>query len=119
MNTGTLTVVADQTEPIEGRFRLSPLTTDQTAPATITLYVESKSSRTDVPDALSGRYTTVGPNGRTDGIVGTRSGNHIELAFLLNQLAHDTIDVFAGELANGVLTGTYRKRGGQAVFVKQ
>lgn len=119
MNTGTITVVADQTEPIEGRFRLSPLTTDQTAPATITLYVESASSRSDVPDALSGRYTTVGPNGRTDGIVGTRSGNHIEIAFLINQLAHDTVDVFTGDLANGVLTGTYRKRGGQAVFVKQ
>ena len=119
LSTGTLTVVADQTEPIEGRFRLTPAVTDPSAPATITLYVESKSTRADVPDALSGRYTTTGPNSRTDGIVGQQSGTHIVLAILANQLATDTVDVFTGELSGGLLRGSYRKRAGTAVFVKQ
>lgn len=119
MTSGTLTVTADQTEPVEGRFRLTPSTADATAPATLTLYVESKSTRADVPDALSGRYVTNGPNARTDGIIGTQSGTHVTLAFLANQLMQDTVDVFTGELSNGTLTGTYRKRSGTAVFVKQ
>jgi len=120
LSTGTLTTVADQTEPIEGRFRLTSTATDATATATITLYVESKSTRADVPDALSGRYSTVPPNGRSDGIIGQIvGGTHVTLAFLANQLATDTVDVFQGELVNGTITGSYRKREGGATFVKQ
>ena len=32
-----------------------------------------------MPDALSGRYTTGGANGRSDGIVGTQNGNSVTL----------------------------------------
>jgi hypothetical protein len=118
VTSGTLTVTADQTEPIEGRFRLTPPAADVAAPATLQLYVESKSSRSDVPDALSGRYTTSGVSPRTDGIIGELSGSAVTLIFLSNQLVTDTLDVFKGQLSNGTITGTYRKRAGTAVFVK-
>jgi hypothetical protein len=119
LTTGTLNVIADQTEPIEGRFRLSGTSLDPTTPTVFTLYVEAKSTRADVPDAISGRYTTSGVTPRTDGIIGLRVGNQVSLALLANQLIADTVDVFVGELQGTTLTGTYKKRGGTAVFVKQ
>lgn len=119
MTTGTLSVVADQTEPIEGRFRLTPAAADPAAPALLTLYLEAKSTRPDVPDALSGRYTTTGPGTRSDGIIGELSGSKVTLVFLANQLAQDTLDVFTGELSGNTLTGVYRRRNGVATFVRQ
>jgi hypothetical protein len=117
LNSGTLTVTADQTEPVEGRYRLTPFTqTSTTRATTITLYVESKSTRPDVPDALSGRYTS--PM-RNDGIIGELSGTTITFALLADQLVGDTVDVFSGELKGTTITGTYRKQGTTAVFVKQ
>ena len=117
LTSGTLTVTADQTEAIEGRYRLTPFVqASSTLASTLNLYVESKSSRPDVPDALSGRYTS--PS-RNDGIVGERNGSAITFALLRNQLSGDTIDVFTGELQGTTLTGTYRKQGGTVVFVKQ
>jgi hypothetical protein len=114
---GTLSVTADQTEAIEGRFRLTPNVTNPAPPAnTIVLYVESTSSRADVPDALSGRYVSTT---RNDGIIGQRTGNIISFALLANQLSGDTLDVFNGELQGTTLTGSYRKAGGPVVFVKQ
>jgi hypothetical protein len=119
LNSGTLTVTADQADPIEGRFRAQSISPDPALPFTLTLYVESQSTRADVPDALSGRYTVAGPTGRSDGIIGVRTGNKVALALLANQLVADTVDVFVGELQGTTLTGTYRKRGGTVVFVKQ
>lgn len=119
LTTGTLNVIADQTDSIEGRFRLTPASSDATAPSTIVLYTESKSVRSDVPDAITGRYTTSGPNARSDGIIGTKIGSVVTLTFLINQLATDTVDVFEGELIGNTLTGNYRKRSGSFVFVKQ
>lgn len=118
LTSGTLTVTADQTEPIEGRFRLQ--TADAAPPATqLVLYIESKSTRAGQPDALSGRYNTTAPNFRGDGVIGEQSGQTITLALLNNQSAGDTADVFVGTLQGATLTGTYRKHGGTAVFLKQ
>jgi hypothetical protein len=119
MTSGSLTVIADQTEPIEGRFRATPQSEDPTAPLTLTLYIESKSLRPDVPTTISGRYTTAPPNARADGIVGEISGTKVAFAILANQLASDTLDVFTGELSGNTITGSYRKRTGTAVFVRQ
>ena len=117
LNSGTLAVTADQTEPVEGRYRLTPFSQAETTRATtITLYIESKSTRADVPDALSGRYTS--PI-RNDGIIGEMTGTMITFALLVDQLAGDTVDVFSGELKGTTITGTYRKQGTTAVFVKQ
>ena len=122
LNSGTLTVVADQTEPIEGRYRVTSATGDATSfISTITLYVESPPAKgaTDATTALSGRYTSAGPNGRTDGIIGRMNGNSVSFAVLANQLAGDTVDVFTGTLSGGTLSGKYRRRTGEVVFAKQ
>lgn len=120
LNSGTLTVVADQTEPIEGRFRVTAATGDATSfISTVFLYVESPPAKGQTTTALSGRYTTVGPNARTDGVIGRLNGNSVSFALLANQFAGDTVDVFTGTLDGTTLSGRYKKRTGEVVFVKQ
>ena len=118
LNSGTLTVVANQTEPIEARFRLTSSGVGASVANQFTLYVESKAAREDLPTALSGRYVTPVPNARGDGILGEQIGTSVTLALLLNQLGGDTVDVFTGELRGDTLTGQFRKNGGTAVFLR-
>jgi hypothetical protein len=106
LTNGTLTVIADQTQPIEGRFRLQP-TPDSIFVSSFNLYIESRAASSTAPAALSGRYTATGPNPRADGIVGRIKGNDVVLAFLGNQSAADTLAVFVGQLNNGVLKGQF------------
>jgi hypothetical protein len=91
-------------------------------PVTLTLYVESKSSRADVPDALSGRFTTT-INVNSRGVLGQQAGLSVALVTIANQLAHDTIDVFTGELsADGrTLSGSFRSTAddGRVTYIKQ
>jgi hypothetical protein len=119
LTTGTLSVTADQTEPIEGRFRLANGSASTNAYASvITLYVESKAARSDLPDALTGRYSTPSPNSHTDGIVGQQMGDNVTLAFLGSQLAGDTLEFFDGLLVGDTLVGRYTIHGGGATFVR-
>ncbi|MGE5101486.1 MAG: DUF4249 family protein [Deltaproteobacteria bacterium] len=119
LNSGTLTVVANQTEPIEARFRLiSAGGTAATVASQFTLYVESKATRSDLPTALSGRYVAPAPTPHGDGILGQQLGSSITLALLANQLSGDTVDVFTGELRGDTLSGSYRKNGGTSVFLR-
>jgi uncharacterized protein DUF4249 len=121
LNSGTLNVTADQTEPIEGRFRLTSVSGGAVAVQArqLTLYVESPAARDGLPAALSGRYVGFGVQPPNDGIIGQQLGNTITLALLSNQLAGDTLDLFAGVLRGDTLSGTYKKAGGQVVFVRQ
>lgn len=118
LNNGTLTVIADQAEPNEGRFRLLTNLTTNTYASQFVLYVESEPARDGLPIALTGRYTTSLPNSRSDGIVGRQFGTTITLALLSNQLAVDTLEVFLGQLRGDTLSGSYRKSGGSATFVR-
>jgi hypothetical protein len=119
LNSGTLTVTANQTEPIEGRFRLASSTGGAGPVASqFTLYIESNATREDLPSALSGRYITAGVNVRGDGILGQQFGTTITLALLANQLSGDTVDVFTGELRGETLSGSYAKAGGISVFLR-
>jgi hypothetical protein len=120
LNSGTLTVVADQTEPIEGRFRLMTLGLSGGVPPAnqLTLYVESKATRGNLPAALSGRYVTPIPNARADGVLGQQLGSTITLVLLANQLSGDTVDVFTGELHGDTLRGNYRKSGVTSTFLR-
>lgn len=119
LNSGTLTVVADQTEPIEGRFRVTSATGDAASfISTVSLYIESPPAKGQEA-ALSGRYTLGGPNPRSDGIVGRMNGTAVSFAVLANQLAGDTVDVFTGTLEGTTLSGKYKRRTGVVVFVKQ
>lgn len=118
LNNGTLTVIADQTEPNEGRFRLLTNLSTNAFASQFVLYVESKPARDGLPIALTGRYTTSPPNSRSDGIVGQQFGTTVALVLISNQLAVDTLEVFNGELRGDTLSGSYRKSGGSATFVR-
>ncbi len=118
LNTGTISVVADQTEPIEGRFRATPAGNQQTFANRLTLYIESKAASPDLPDALSGQYTVFGTNARIDALLGRQSGETVVLALLRNQQVADTEDVFVGRLNGDTLTGAFRTHGGPVVYVR-
>ena len=118
LQSGTLTVTADQTEPIAGRYRASS-TPDPLAPATLNVYLESPAARSGLPAALSGRYVTAGPAAHADGLLGELNGTSVTIALLGNQLAGDTVDVFTGEFDGTAITGHYRERAGTVVFTKQ
>ncbi len=120
MTNGTLTVVADQTQPVEGRYRAQPSVDSTSLAASFNLYIESPAVRSDAPAALSGRYQSPGPTLHADGIIGAMLGSQVTLAFLANQLASDTVDVFVGQLGSGVLRGAFRSNPGVLVtFAKQ
>lgn len=121
LTSGTLVVAADQTDPIEGRFRASAFVPDGSV-STMNLYVESKSTRSDLPDVLSGRFTTAGINPVANGIVGEMNGSRVTLVLVSNQLAQDTLDVFTGELSSDgrTLAGVFRTQGNsQFTYVKR
>lgn len=110
----TFNVVAPQTAPAEGVFRLvGDLNDFMSAPnQTLVLYVEARSARSDQPDALSGRYEKVPKLGavgcQTCGLLGTVKGNQVTLDFLEDWFANDTADVFTGEIRGDTIVGTYR-----------
>lgn len=118
LSSGTITVTADQTDPIAGRYRASAAP-DPLTPASLNLYVESPAARAGLPASLSGRYVTAGPVGHADGLIGHIDGTSVSIALLGNQLAGDTVDVFTGEFDGKTITGHYRDRAGTIVFTKQ
>jgi hypothetical protein len=118
LTNGTLTVIADQTEPIEGRFRIQAPVDSAVQVTSFNLYVESPAINSNAPAALSGRYVMTGPNPRIDGLIGKMKGNDVTLAFLANQSAGDTIAVFVGQLSNGVLKGQFAAGGVAATYAK-
>ena len=118
LTNGTLTVVADQTEPIEGRFRIQAPVDSAIPVSSFNLYIESPAINGNAPAALSGRYITTGANPHVDGLIGKMKGNDVSLAFLTNQSASDTIAVFVGQLSNGVLKGQFAVSGVAATYSK-
>jgi hypothetical protein len=120
-----LHVVAPQTEPIAGSYRVvgSP---DELAAGPhlgLELYVESPSARSDQPDALSGRVhrkvTFTSPGCEFCGVLGTAQNGRVTLNFLRNWSASDTAEVLTGEIRGDTIVGQYRTAGGFAHFVKQ
>ena len=118
LSSGTLTVTADQIDPIAGRYRASA-EPDPLTPASLNLYVESPAARAGLPASLSGRYVTAGPIVHADGLIGQIDGTSVSIALLGNQLIGDTVDVFTGEFDGKTITGHYRYRLGTVVFTKQ
>jgi hypothetical protein len=119
-----LNVVAPQSEPIAGTFRLvgTPSELSATPYLWLELYVESAASRSDQPDALSGRTfrrRSLGEVGCTlCGVLGSARDGHVELQLLSAWSARDTTDTFVGELRGDTLVGSYRFAGGIARFVR-
>jgi hypothetical protein len=109
LTSGTVTVIADRTEPVEGRYRLLPASSSGPTPFTsdMTVYIESKAARSDLPTALSGRY--VSSTGRVDGIIGEEQDGVIKLSLLNNQLSGSKLDTFTGTLRGDTLVGSFQR----------
>ena len=118
-------VIAPQTEQAAGLFRFDgPPEQRATTPyLSLELYVESRAARSDQADALSGRFerrpTFSEPNEPIDGLLGTVRSGRVELSFLRNWSASDTVEVFTGDIRGDTITGSYRGFGGIVRFVKQ
>ncbi|HEX6051225.1 MAG TPA: hypothetical protein VFZ21_18215 [Gemmatimonadaceae bacterium] len=118
-------VVAPQTEPAAGLFRFDgpPEQAATTPYLSLELYVESRAGRSDQADALSGRFerrpTFTQPNDPIDGLLGTVHNGRVQLSFLRNWSATDTVEVFTGEIRGDTISGSYRGFGGFVRFVRQ
>jgi hypothetical protein len=120
-----LRVVAPQAEPISGNFSFVGTPAEMIAAPylSLELYIESRSSRGDQADALSGRYVRQMHFGQTGcvtcGLLGSARSGQIEIAFLTDWYARDTAEVFTGELRGDTIVGRYRGFGGNVHFVRQ
>jgi hypothetical protein len=117
-------VVAPQTAPSEGMFRLvgTPVQLATALYLSLDLYIESRSSRSDQPHALSGRCEKrlgIGESDPIRGVLGTARNGQIELALLRRWSARDTIDIFTGEVRGDTIAGRFRGSGGVVHFVRQ
>jgi hypothetical protein len=120
-----LTVIAPQPEQASGHFIFTGSNTERsfTPYLSFDLYVESPAARGDQADALSGRYN-VRP--RLDysgclvcGLLGNTKGGHIDLYFVKDWSAADTVERLSGEIRGDTIVGSYRGFGGIARFVRQ
>ena len=118
-----VSVVATQTEAVAGTFKFVGVPAEVTPYPGITLYVESRAARSDQPDALSGRYengtTLAHPGCTVCGLLGSVKNNRVELAFLKDWSARDTVEILTGELRGDTIVGAYRGYGGVVHFVRQ
>jgi hypothetical protein len=120
-----LNVVAPQTEPVAGSFRVigTPEELSTTPYLALELYVESAAARRDQSDALSGRATrrkSIFDTGCSlCGVLGAMQDGHVELQILSAWSARDTMETFVGELRGDTLVGKYRGLGSTARFLRQ
>jgi hypothetical protein len=120
-----LNVVAPQTEPVAGSFRVigTPEELSTTPYLALELYVESAAARRDQSDALSGRATrrkSIFDTGCSlCGVLGAVQDGHVELQILSAWSARDTMETFVGELRGDTLVGSYRGLGSTARFLRQ
>ncbi|HEV7993027.1 MAG TPA: hypothetical protein VGP25_14470 [Gemmatimonadaceae bacterium] len=120
-----LDVVAPQTEPIAGKYRVVGPPDELIAGPHLglELYVESPSARSDQPDALSGRVhrkvTFSSPGCEFCGVLGTAQNGRVTLNFLRDWSASDTAEVLTGEIRGDTIVGQYRTAGGFAHFVRE
>lgn len=120
-----LAVTAPQTAGVEGTFPFVGTQAERasTPYLNLELYVESRSARGDQADALSGQFErrpAFGePPERFNGVLGTLKDGRIQLAFLGNWSARDTLELFTGEVRGDTIVGRYRGFGGIVRFIKQ
>ena len=118
-----LRVVASFVEPFEGVYRYFGSAEDsaRTLIIGLTMYLESRSTRSGSPDAVSGNYqarpgTGVPLNGS---LLGLRWRDSLQLAFLSNQRLSDTLELFRARVVGDTIIGTYRFRAGTWRFLKR
>ena len=112
-----LHVVAPQPEPETGTFEFvgTPAEQASTRYLGLELYIESRAVRSDQSHALSGRYhkrPMLGQAGcLTCGLLGTARDGRIELAFLRDWYARDTLEIFQGEIHGDTIVGQFQASG--------
>ena len=118
-----LDVVAPQPEAIAGTFRVPETAATFATYLELELYVESRAARSDQADALSGRYTkrpVLGvPGCGVCGLLGSTQGSRVDLVFLRDWFANDTVAVFTGEIRGDTISGRFLRGGGVGLFVRQ
>jgi hypothetical protein len=118
-------VVAPQTDPVSGTFDFVGTPEEQvSAPySRVEVYVESKAARSDQSDVLSGRYARYLHLGDVGcpvcGLLGSRKGRSVQLVFLNDWFARDTVEILDGELRGDTIVGQYRAHGGVGRFVRR
>jgi hypothetical protein len=118
-------VVEPQTAPAEGFFDFGGTAQERsnTQYLGLQLYIESPAARSDQGDALSGRYFVRPRFGYTGcltcGMLGSVKNGRVELAFLRDWTAHDTVETFSGELRGDTIVGSYRRTGDHVRFIRQ
>jgi hypothetical protein len=118
-------VVEPQSDPVEGVFRFDGTAAEQSTTPYLSweLYIESPAARSDQGAALSGRYHVRPRFGYTGcltcGLLGTVKNGQVELAFLRDWTARDTVETFSGELRGDTIVGSYRGFGDRVRFRRQ
>jgi hypothetical protein len=107
-------VTAPLVDPIDGAFdRIITATEGNYWASEVTLYVESKGSRSDQGDGITGNYRLT-PTGPVARIIGSRLRDSVELIFLGGTgMAKDTADnfnaIWRGRLKGDTLDGKFIK----------
>jgi len=118
----TLDVTAPMKRPIEGVFdvqlgSLGYLYGGLGDAVSITLYVESTSSRSDTPDAITGSYRHSFGTAQA-AASGTFSNGRLKLVFLGDQTLTDSVDHFTGDLRGDTIVGEFSK-GAKARYLRR
>lgn len=100
----SVTVVADQEQPGEGAFGRTTAPRD-----TLDLYI-------DEGNRLTGQRRGGGSTTRRGNLVGTLSGDRVELAFVSFQSVRDTIATFSGTLQGSTIVGRFSDEGANSTF---
>ena len=116
-------ITTPQADPVAGNYVYVGSSPASTPYLGFELHLESKAARSDQPDGLSGRYF-VRPRFEyqgclTCGLLGRERNGHIELFFVKDWSASDTVEVMTGEVRGDTIVGSYRGFGGIARFVKR
>ena len=115
-------VIASDSAPWAGRYEVVP-GMDPPPYLGLELYLESRASRADQPDQVSGRYRVrprFGYGGcMTCGLLGDIQGHRIRLAFVRDWSARDTVEVLTAEWRGDTIVGSYRNWGATARFVRR
>jgi hypothetical protein len=98
-------------EPVfEGRYEIA--LTPRNLVDIFRLYVETPGASAP----LSGWYSRDRTTSARDGIIGVRTGNHVELEFLLEQNSRRHLATFTGTVLGDSLVGAYNGIPGRVVF---
>lgn len=116
-----LTVTSTQARPVEGQFDAVPTGLGytyggQANALTMSLFIESPSTKKGQADAVTGSYGLSAPVSAS--ITGTHLDGKVKLVYLRSQAFSDTVEILSGELRGDTIAGTFSK-GAPARYVRR